>query len=134
MSQIEHQRGRAMHESGTKQARKGYEKDTVWARFFPPSGSTTPAPISACAARKNLFLAQHYRSAKRTHRGTLPPLRASVPPCLRASVPVCLCACVPVLPVCLSASRRLAKRTHHPQRLFMSSCFTSSVASRPNEP
>src|SRR5687768_10724372 len=44
---------RARHDPGTKQARNGHEKGMVWARFFPPSGCTTPAPVSACAAAKS---------------------------------------------------------------------------------
>src|SRR5688572_20046936 len=54
MSGIEQQRAPQKCESGTKQARKGYEKGMVWAWFFPPSTCTTPAPISACAAGKNI--------------------------------------------------------------------------------
>src|SRR5688500_808305 len=55
MSEIEHQRGRATHERGTKEARKGHEKGMVRARFFTPSTCTTPAPTSACAAGKKIL-------------------------------------------------------------------------------
>src|SRR5687768_18369790 len=44
----------------------------AWARFFPPSTCTTPAPIIACAADKNIVLRDRHGSAKRTHRAGAP--------------------------------------------------------------
>src|SRR5687768_11464196 len=80
---------RARHDPGTKQARKGYEKGMVWARFCPPSTCTTPAPISACAAAKNiLFRDVTDLPNEPTPRAARYPLSSTLYPPLRASVPL----------------------------------------------
>src|SRR5687767_4422117 len=45
---------RKRHDKGTKEARKGHEKGMVRARFFPPSGCTTPVRSRPCGEGKNV--------------------------------------------------------------------------------
>src|SRR5687767_11653190 len=100
MSRIDQHRGRPRHETGTKQARKGYEKGMVWARFFSPSRCTTPAPTIACAAGKNIVFRDvtdlPNEPTPRALRSILPSASSAL---LRSIYPL-----------------RIAKRTHPVQR------------------